>query len=70
VKYIAGQNVCLHGPMTIQGPLGQVSVGAEESVLGRIAMAYLNGTYDVPTAEPLTGINFFAAVKERQLSLA
>jgi hypothetical protein len=70
MKYIAGQNVRLHGPMTIQGPLGQVSVSAEESVLGRIAMAYLNGTYDVQTAEPLAGINFFAAVKEKQLSPA
>ena len=70
MKYTAGQNVRLHGPMTIQGPLGQASVGAEESVLGRIAMAYLNRTYDVQTVEPLAGINYFAAVKEERLSHA
>ena len=70
MKYVNGQNVRLHGPMTVQGPLGQASVGAEESVLGRIAMGYPNGTYDVQTAEPLAGINFFAAVKEKQLSAA
>ena len=70
MKYVNGQNVRLHGPMTVQGPLGQVSVDAEESVLGRIAMAYLNCTYDVQTAEPVAGINFFAAVKEKQLSPA
>jgi len=45
-------------------------MGAEESVPGRIAMAYLNATYDVQTLEPLGGINFFAAVKEKQLSAA
>jgi hypothetical protein len=70
VKYVNGQNVRLHGPLTVQGPLGQASLGAEESVPGRIAMAYLNATYDVHTAEPLAGINFFAAVKEKQLSPA
>jgi hypothetical protein len=70
VKYLNGQNVRLHGPMTIQGPLGQVSLDVEESVLGRIAMAYPNATYDVQTLEPLAGINFFAAVKEKQLSPA
>jgi hypothetical protein len=70
VKYLNGQNVRLHGPLTIQGPLGQVIVDAEESVLGRIAMAYPNATYDVQTLEPLAGINFFAAVKEKQLSPA
>jgi hypothetical protein len=58
----------MHGPLTVQGPLGQASLDAEESVPGRIAMAYLNNTYDVQTAEPLAGINFFAAVKEKQLS--
>ena len=70
MKYVNGQNVRLHGPMLVQGPLGQVSMGAEESVPGRIAMAYLNATYDVQTLEPLGGINFFAAVKEKQLSAA
>jgi len=70
VKYVNGQNVRMHGPMLVQGPLGQVSMGAEESVPGRIAMAYLNATYDVHTAEPLAGINYFAAVKEKQLSAA
>jgi len=45
-------------------------MGAEESVPGRIAMAYLNCTYDVQTAEPVAGINYFAAVKEKQLSPA
>ena len=43
---------------------------AEESVLGRIVMAYPNATYDVQTLEPLGGINFFAAVREKQLSPA
>jgi hypothetical protein len=70
VKYLNGQNVRLHGPMIIQGPLGQVTLEAEESVLGRIAMAYANATYDVQTLEPLAGINFFPAVKEKQLSPA
>jgi hypothetical protein len=70
VKYVNGQNVRLHGPMTVQGPLGQVSLSAEESVPGRIAMAYRNCTYDVQTAEPLAGINYFAAVKEKQISPA
>ena len=70
MKYKAKQNVRLHGPMLVQGPLGQKSMSAEESVLGRIAMAYPNNTYDVQTAEPLAGINFFAAVKESQLSPA
>ena len=70
MKYANGQNVRLHGPITLQGPLGQVSMGAEESVPGRIAMAYTNCTYDVQTAEPLAGINYFAAVKEKQLSAA
>jgi hypothetical protein len=70
VKYVNGQNVRLHGPMTVQGPLGQVSLSAEEAVPGRIAMAYRNCTYDVQTAEPLAGINYFAAVKEKQLSPA
>jgi hypothetical protein len=70
VKYVNGQNVHLHGPMTVQGPLGQVSLSAEESVPGRIAMAYRNCTYDVQTAEPLAGINYFAAVKEKQTSPA
>lgn len=70
MKYVNRQNVRLHGPMIVQGPLGQVSMGAEESVLGRIAMAYPNCTYDVQTIEPLAGINFFAAVKEKQLGPA
>jgi len=70
VKYVNGQNVRMHGPITLQGPLGQVSLGAEDSVPGRIAMAYLNATYDVHTAEPVAGINYFAAVKEKQLSPA
>jgi len=70
VKYANGQNVRLHGPLTVQGPLGQASVGAEESVPGRIVMAYLNNTYDVQTLEPLGGVNYFAAVKEKQLSPA
>jgi hypothetical protein len=70
VKYVNGQNVRLNGPMTVQGPLGQVSMDAGESVPGRIAMAYPNNTYDVQTLEPLAGINFFAAVKEKQLSPA
>jgi len=70
VKYVNGQNVRLHGPIALQGPLGQASLDAEESVPGRIAMAYLNGTYDVQTIEPLAGINFFPAVKEKQLSAA
>jgi hypothetical protein len=70
VKYVNGQNVRMHGPMIVQGPLGQVSMGAEESVPGRIAMAYLNCTYDIQTLEPLAGINYFAAVKEKQLSPA
>ena len=70
MKYVNGQNVRMHGPITLQGPLGQVSLGAEDSVPGRIAMAYLNATYDVHTAEPVAGINFFAAVKEKQLSPA
>jgi hypothetical protein len=70
VKYVNGQNIRLHGPMTVQGPLGQATVEPEESVLGRIAMAYPNNTYDVQTLEPLGGINFFAAVKEKQLSPA
>lgn len=70
MKYTAGQRVHLHGPMLVQGPLGQKSMSAEESVLGRIAMAYPNKTYDVQTLEPLAGINFFAAVKEDRLSPA
>ena len=70
MKYVPGQNVRMHGPITLQGPLGQVSLGAEDSVPGRIAMAYLNATYDVHTAEPVAGINYFAAVKEKQLSPA
>jgi hypothetical protein len=70
VKYVNGQSVRLHGPLTVQGPLGQVSMEAEESVTGRIAMAYPNNTYDVQTAEPLAGVNFFGAVKEKQLSPA
>jgi hypothetical protein len=70
VKYVNGQSVRLHGPMTVQGPLGQVSMEAEESVPGRIAMAYPNATYDVQTADPLAGINYFAAVKEERLSPA
>ncbi len=70
MKYVNGQNIRMHGPMLVQGPLGQVSMGAEESVPGRIAMAYPNCTYDVHTAEPVAGINFFAAVKEKQLSPA
>jgi hypothetical protein len=70
VKYANGQNVRLHGPITLQGPLGQVSLGAEESVAGRVVMAYLNNTYDVQTAEPLAGINYFPAVKEKQISAA
>jgi len=70
VKYANKQNVRLHGPLTVQGPLGQASLSDEEWVLGRIAMAYLNATYDVQTLEPLGGINFFAAVKEKQLSPA
>jgi hypothetical protein len=70
VKYAAKQNVRLHGPLTVQGPLGQASLTAEQSVPGRIAAAYLNATYDVQTLEPLGGINFFAAVKESQLSPA
>ena len=70
MKYVNGQNVRMHGPMIVQGPLGQISMGAEESVPGRIAMAYTNCTYDVQTAEPLEGINYFAAVKEKQISPA
>ena len=70
MKYANGQNVRLHGPITLQGPLGQASLEAEESVPGRIAMAYTNNTYDVQTAEPLAGINYFAAVKEEQISPA
>ena len=70
MKYVNGQNVRLHGPITLQGPLGQVSLEAEESVPGRIAMAYTNCTYDVHTAEPLEGINYFPAVKEKQISAA
>jgi len=70
VKYVNGQNVRLHGPITLQGPLGQASLGAEESVAGRIVMAYLNCTYDVQTLEPLAGINYFPAVKETQISAA
>jgi len=70
VKYVNGQNVRLHGPIALQGPLGQASVGAEESVPGRIVMAYSNNTYDVQTAEPLAGINYFPAVKEKQISPA
>lgn len=70
MKYVNGQNVRLHGPITLQGPLGQASVGAEESVAGRIVMAYLNNTYDVQTLEPLGGINYFPAVKEKQISPA
>jgi hypothetical protein len=70
VKYVNGQNIRMHGPMLVQGPLGQVSMGAEDSVPGRIAMAYLNNTYDVQTAEPVAGINYFAAVKEKQISPA
>ena len=70
MKYANGQNVRMHGPITLQGPLGQVSLEAEDSVPGRIAMAYLNCTYDVQTAEPLAGINYFAAVKEEQISPA
>ena len=70
MKYANKQNVRLHGPLTVQGPLGQASLSAEESVLGRIAMAYANNPYDVQTLEPLGGINYFAAVKEEQLSPA
>jgi hypothetical protein len=70
VKYVNGQNVRLHGPIILQGPLGQASLGAEESVPGRIVMAYLNNTYDVQTLEPLGGINYFPAVKEKQISPA
>jgi hypothetical protein len=70
VKYTNGQNVRMHGPIILQGPLGQVSLEAEDSVPGRIAMAYSNCTYDVHTAEPLAGINYFAAVKEKQISPA
>ena len=70
MKYVNGQNVRLHGPITLQGPLGQASLEAEESVPGRIAMAYTNCTYDVHTAEPLEGINYFPAVKEKQISAA
>ena len=70
MKYANGQNVRLHGPITLQGPLGQVSLEAEESVPGRIAMAYTNNTYDVQTAEPMAGINYFPAVKEKQISAA
>ncbi len=70
MKYVNGQNVRLHGPIALQGPLGQASVGAEESVPGRIVMAYSNNTYDVQTAEPLAGINYFPAVKEKQISPA
>jgi hypothetical protein len=70
VKYANGQNVRLHGPITLQGPLGQASLEAEESVPGRIVMAYLNNTYDVQTLEPLAGINYFPAVKEKQISAA
>jgi hypothetical protein len=54
----------------VQGPLGQASLEAEESVPGRIVMVYLNNTYDVQTAEPLEGINYFPAVKEKQISPA
>jgi len=70
VKYVNGQNVHMHGPITVQGPLGQASLEAEESVPGRVVMAYLNATYDVQTLEPLGGINYFPAVKEKQLSAA
>ena len=70
MKYANKQNIRMHGPLTVQGPLGQASLEAEESVLGRIAMAYPNNTYDIQTLEPLGGINFFAAVKEKQLSPA
>jgi hypothetical protein len=70
VKYVNGQNIRLHGPITVQGPLGQASLEAEESVPGRIAMAYPNNTYDVQTAEPLGGINYFPSVKEKQISPA
>jgi len=70
VKYVNGQNVRLHGPITLQGPLGQASLEAEESVPGRIVMAYLNNTYDVQTLEPLAGVNYFPAVKEKQISPA
>ena len=70
MKYANGQNVRMHGPITLQGPLGQASLEAEESVPGRIVMAYTNCTYDVQTAEPLEGINYFPAVKEGQISPA
>jgi hypothetical protein len=70
VKYVNGQSVRLHGPIIVQGPLGQVSMEAEESVPGRIVMAYPNATYDIQTAEPLVGVNYFAAVKEKQISPA
>jgi len=70
VKYSNGQNVRMHGPIMVQGPLGQASLEAEESVPGRIVMVYLNNTYDVQTAEPLEGINYFPAVKEKQISAA
>jgi hypothetical protein len=70
VKYIVRQSVRLHGPMTVQGPEGQVSMTAEESVPGRIVAAYLNGTYDVQTVEPIVGTNYFPSVREDRLSPA
>jgi len=70
VKYTRGQKVNLHGPMTLQGPEGQLTMEAEDSVPGRIVIAYPNGTYDVQTAQPLVGINYFPAVRENRLSPA
>lgn len=70
MKYTVRQSVRLHGPMTVQGPGGQVSMSADESVLGRIVAAYPNGTYDIQTAKPIAGTNYFPSVREDRLSPA
>jgi len=45
-------------------------MGAEDSVLGRVFVAYPDGTYTVKTDEPVVGINYFVRVRENRLSPA
>jgi hypothetical protein len=70
MRYSVGQAVRLHGPITVQGSAGQVSMGVGASVLGAIAAIHPDGTYDVQTVAVFMGVNYFPRIPESHLSPA
>ncbi len=67
MRYTVGLAVRLSGPMTIEGPSGQVEMGAGASVLGTIATVNVDRTYDVQASAAFMGVSYFPRIPESHL---